>query len=119
MVTPRFLYTKMVTIKFTTNTSPKQDPTIVLQLWNPELMLLTIHTSCVVLSNLKHCQTRTKKKNCISCEIISNVKKRQNYFALYCHNKIPKDFYTHFRNFVTGQIRRSKKDQRRSNLLAF
>ena len=73
-------------------------------------MLLTIHTSCVVLSNLKHCQTRTKKKNCISCEIISNVKKRQNYFALYCQNKIPKDFYTHFRNFVTGQIRRSKKD---------
>ena len=29
---------------------------------------------------------------------------------MYCQNKIPKDFYTHFRNFVTGQIRRSKKD---------
>ena len=28
-------------------------------IWNPQLMLLTIHTSCVVLSNLKHCQTRT------------------------------------------------------------
>ena len=34
----------------------------------------------------------------------------QHYFALYCRNKIPKDFYTHFRNFVTMQIRRSKRD---------
>ena len=50
------------------------------------------------------------KKPCISWEIISNIKKRQHYFALYCQNKIPKDFYTHFRNFVTGKIRRSKKD---------
>ena len=45
----------------------------------------------------------------IASEIISNIKKRQQYFAQYCQNKIPKDFYTHFRNFVTGQIRRSKK----------
>ena len=50
------------------------------------------------------------KKPWISCEIISNIKKRQHYFALYFQNKIPKDFYTHFRNFVTGQISRSKKD---------
>ena len=42
--------------------------------------------------------------------IISNIEKRQHYFALNCQNKNPKDFYTHFRNFVTGQIRRSKKD---------
>ena len=41
------------------------------------------------------------KKPGISREIISNIKKRQHYFALYCQNKIPKDFYTHFRNFVT------------------
>ena len=50
------------------------------------------------------------KKHWISSEIISNIKKRQHYFALHCQNKILKDFYTHFRNFVTGQIRRSKKD---------
>ena len=50
------------------------------------------------------------KKPWISREIISNIKNRQHYFALYCQNKNPKDFYTHFRNFVTGQIRRSKKD---------
>ena len=49
------------------------------------------------------------KKPRISREIISKIKKI-HYFALYCHNKIPKDFYTHFRNFVTGQIRRSKRD---------
>ena len=50
------------------------------------------------------------KKPWISDEIISNIKRRQHYFALYYQNKIPKDFYTHFPNFVTRQIRRSKKD---------
>ena len=43
----------------------------------------------------------------ISSEIISSIKKR-HYFVLYGQNKIPKDFYTHFRNYVTEQIRRSK-----------
>ena len=50
------------------------------------------------------------KKPWISCEIISNIKKRQHHFALYCQNKIPTDFYTYFRNFVISQIRRSKND---------
>ena len=50
------------------------------------------------------------KKHWISREILSNIKKIQHYFALYCQNKISKDFYTHFRNFVTFQIRRSNKD---------
>ena len=35
---------------------------------------------------------------------------KRHYFALFCQNKIRQDFYTHCRNFVTGQIRRSKKD---------
>ena len=48
-------------------------------------------------------------KPLITPEIISNIKERQYYFVLYCQNKIPKDFHTHFRNFVTGQIRQSKK----------
>ena len=63
------------------------------------------------------CPTKSKtlsnkdlKKPWITSEIISNIKKRQHYFVLYCQNKIPKDFYTHSRNFVTGQIRRSRKD---------
>ena len=34
------------------------------------------------------------KKPWSSGEIISNIKKRQHYFALYCQNKIPKKFYT-------------------------
>ena len=43
--------------------------------------------------------------------IISNIKKkRRQYFAFYCQNKILKDLYTHFQNFVTRQIIRSKKD---------
>ena len=57
----------------------------------------------------KKLSNKDLKKPWISREIISNIKKR-HYFALYCQNKIPEDFYTHFRNFVTGQIRRSKKD---------
>ena len=32
------------------------------------------------------------KKPWISSEIISNIKKIQHYFALYCQNKIPKIF---------------------------
>ena len=58
------------------------------------------------------------KKPWIASEIISNIKKRQQYFAQYCQNKIPKDFFTHFRNFVTGQIRRSKKDYYEHNFNA-
>ena len=47
------------------------------------------------------------KKFWITREILSNI---IHYVALYCQNEIPKDFYTHLGNFVTGQIRRSKKD---------
>ena len=49
------------------------------------------------------------KKPWITREIVSNIKKRQRYFVLYCQNKIPKKFFTHFQNFVTGQIRHPKK----------
>ena len=49
------------------------------------------------------------RKPWISREIIPNIKKRHS-FALYCQNKIPKGFSTHFQNFVTWQIRRSNKD---------
>ena len=40
-----------------------------------------------------------------------NIKKR-HYFALYCQNKLPKDFYNHYfyTHLLTGQIRQSKKD---------
>ena len=42
--------------------------------------------------------------------IISGIGYNKINFALYCQNKILKDFYTLFQNFVTGKIRRSKKD---------
>ena len=35
------------------------------------------------------------KKPWFSREIILNIKKRQHYFAIYCQNKIAKDFHTH------------------------
>jgi len=46
----------------------------------------------------------------ITPDIISNMKKRQAYLALYRKNRITKQFYNKFRNFVTAQIRKSKKD---------
>ena len=85
------------------------DQIIVLLLWNPLLMLLTIDTSCVVLSNLKHCQTKTLRSHGLPAKLYQILKKRQHYFALYCQNKIPKDFYTHFRNFVTGKLDNQKR----------
>ena len=49
------------------------------------------------------------KKPWISREIILDILKRQHYFALYCQNKIPKDFYTHFEILSPGKL----DDQRR------
>ena len=50
------------------------------------------------------------KKLWISREIISNIKKRKHYFALYCQNKIPKDFLLISENFSTGKSDDQRKD---------
>ena len=77
-------------------------------LMNPLLMMLTIQHKLCCPIKFKTLSNKDLKKPWIIREIISNIKKIQHYFALYCQNKIPKDFYTHFQNFVTRQIRRSK-----------
>ena len=46
----------------------------------------------------------------ITAEILSNIKKRQNYLILYRQNKISRNEFTSFRNFVTNQIRSAKKE---------
>ena len=36
--------------------------------------------------------------------IITNIKRRQQYYILYRSHRIPKLFYKNFRNHVTNQI---------------
>ena len=48
------------------------------------------------------------KKTWICRQIISNIKNIY-YFAIYCQNKIPKNFYTYFRILSPGKL----DDQRR------
>ena len=64
-------------------------------------MLLTTHTIAVI--NCVCCAIKSKtlsnrdlKKGWITREIISDIKKMQHYFILYCENKISNDFYAHF-----------------------
>ena len=52
---------------------------------------------------------KSKKKPWITHEIVSNIKKKRAYYILYLQNKLSKRFYTQFRNFVTNQIRNSKR----------
>ena len=53
---------------------------------------------------------KSKLKPWITNEIISNIKLRNSYAVLYRQGKIPRDYYHRFRNYVTTQIRKSKKD---------
>ena len=64
-----------------------------------------------------HCPIRNKtisskslKNPWITKTILSNIKKRQNYHILFKQNKISANEYHEFRNFVTNQIRNSKRD---------
>lgn len=52
---------------------------------------------------------KSQQKPWITNEILANVKKRQAYFTLFHQNKIPHEFYSRFRNYVTKQIRTAKK----------
>ena len=61
----------------------------------------TYKLCCPVIS--KQLSNKDFKKPWISREIISNIKKWQHYFALYCQNKISKDFYTHFEILSPGK----------------
>ena len=67
----------------------------------------TFNTCCPIQS--KTISYKSIKKPWITQEILVNIKKRQNYYKLYCENKISNYTYNRFRNFVTGQIRTSKE----------
>ena len=55
----------------------------------------------------------------ISPEILSNIRKRQNYLVLFRRNKISSHEFYKFRNFVTNQIRSSKKEYFKSKFDQF
>ena len=40
--------------------------------------------------------------------MLLNIRKIQHYLILSCQNKISRDFYTDYRNFVTAQIRQPR-----------
>ena len=96
------------------------------QLSSYELMSVVQDNNCVVglgkLMNIiqteydNQCPMQSKvisnksmQKPWITGNIISNIKKEQSYYNLYCQNKISKDTYVQFRNYVTRQIRESKR----------
>ena len=71
-------------------------------------VLHEIYNECCPIKS-KTISPKRLKKPWISNKIISYIKKRQNYFLLFKQNKIRTETYHQFRNFVTSQIRRSKK----------
>ena len=59
--------------------------------------------------NSKIISYKSLHKPWITPNIISNLKKKRSYYILHQQNKISKELFTRFRNFVTSQIRDSKK----------
>ena len=49
------------------------------------------------------------RKPWITKEILSNVRKMNSFLLVLRQNRISRTSYTRFKNFVTGQIRNSKK----------
>ena len=66
------------------------------------------YDTCCPVRN-KTISPRSLRKPWITREILSNIRKRNSYLLLLYQNKISKKFYIRFRNFVTSQIRNSKK----------
>ena len=86
---------------------------------------ITGSDNCAIRESLAHAVDNTSKPCCpiksktlsnkdfkkpwITLEIISNIKKNEDYFVLCCQIKIPNVFYSHFGKFVTCQISQSIK----------
>ena len=68
-----------------------------------------VYNSCCPLKS-KTVSPKAIRKPWINKNILKNIKKRQNYFTLFKENKMSKENYARFRNFVNGLIRKSKKE---------
>ena len=72
-------------------------------------VLHEIYDSCCPIKT-KTISPKSLKKPWINRKILRNIKTRQNYFTLYKQGRLSKENYNNFRNFVTNQIRASKRD---------
>ena len=52
---------------------------------------------------------KSMRKPWITSEILNNIRKKNSYLLLYRQSKISSYYYNRFKNFVTSQIRNSKK----------
>jgi hypothetical protein len=66
------------------------------------------YTSCCPLKT-KTISHKDITKPWITNDIKSNIKRRNKYYSLFLQGKVPKLFYSQFRNQVTGIIRSSKR----------
>ena len=73
-----------------------------------EALLSIYYDSCPI--KIRTISPKKFKNPWITKIILTNIKKRQNYFSLYKQGKLSLNEYKSFRNFVTNQIRSSKKD---------
>jgi len=76
-----------------------------------ELMMVlnSIYTTCCPLKS-KTVSPKSKAKPWINRNILSYIRRRDNLYILYRRGHITKPAYNRFRNFVTAQIRISKRD---------
>ena len=72
-----------------------------------EIFYLYYNAHCPVVRKSK--SFKSKIKPWITRDILSDIKKRQNFGLLYKQGKVQKSVYTRFRNHVTSKIRASKK----------
>ena len=71
-------------------------------------LIYNIYFSCCPIKT-KTISSKKLNKPWISLEISVNIKKKQAYYLLFKQGKLPVTFYNNFRNYVTNQIRTSKK----------
>ena len=67
----------------------------------------TEFNSCCPIRH-KNRSLKSQRKPWITASIIANIRKRKAYLSLYRQNKLPRDYYIRFRNFVTNQLRLAK-----------
>ena len=68
---------------------------------------------CIIETEFNSCRTlrhknrsiKSQRKPWITASIIANIRKRKAYLSLYLQNKLPRDYYVRFRNFVTNHLR--------------
>lgn len=80
-------------------------------------ILTTYEDSCPIIKRVVSYKHFTKPW--ITVDILNNIKKRNSYNCLFLQGKISRRFHNGFRNMVTEQIRKSKRDYFNGRFEAF